>query len=317
MTGGSGFIGTHLTRLLLSEPSVQRITVLDLQPPQVSDPRVIYAPADLRQPINVRLTMPVDVCFHLAALCKEPKYDWDDYFYTNHLGTRHLCAFATRENIQNIVFTSTMMVYRAGERRNKESDCTTPDTAYGISKLLAEEVLQGWAAPGGRILNVIRPGVVFGRGENGNFLRLYNALRRATFAYIGRSSTVKACIYVKDLCRLMRLLASSPEPRGTFNAAFPTPLTIREICETFCAVFGITRSIPTIPFRLALLAGYCGDLANAVGISTGLHHRRIEKLYYSTDIAVDEMLNTGFRPAYDLAKGLIEWRDECLPEELY
>jgi GlcNAc-P-P-Und epimerase len=316
VTGGSGFIGTHLTRLLLSESCVRMITVLDLQPPQISDPRVNYIHADLRHPINQRLSAAVDVCFHLAALCKEPQYGWEDYFLTNHIGTQHLCEFATRENIRNIVFASTMMVYRAGERRSKESDCAAPDTAYGISKLLAEAVLEKWSAVGGRTLHIVRPGVVFGRGESGNFTRLYKALKSRRFAYVGRSSTRKACIYVKDLCRFMRFLAESSEGLGPYNLALPNPVTIREICETFCAVFELKPKIPTVPFRLALLAGYCGDVAHALGGTTDLHHRRIEKLYYSTDIATDAMLDTGFRPGYSLAEGLIEWRDECPPGSL-
>ena len=317
ITGGSGFIGSHLTRLLLSEPFIETITIFDLQPPKVTDPRVIYRATDLRQPIRHELDAPIDICFHLAALCKEPQYDWEEYFRTNHVGTRHLCDFAARTQISKIVFTSTMMVYRAGERSNKETDDTAPDTAYGISKLLAEGVLEKWAGRGERSLQIVRPAVVFGSGENGNFTRLYGALKQGRFAYVGRSDTRKACIYVTDLCRFARLLASSPEADGIYNAAIPNPLTIKEICDTFCAVFKINRWIPTVPFRLALLAGYCGDVAHALGVGVDLHHRRIEEMYYSTDIVADAMLHTGFRPAYSLEDGLVDWRDQCPPGSLY
>lgn len=316
VTGGSGFIGTHLVKLLLSQSNVKTITILDLNPPQIWDPRVHYVHVDLRHPINYHPQSAVGVCFHLAALCKEPQYGWEDYFYTNHVGTQHLCEFAAREDIMTIVFTSTMMVYRAGDRRSKESDCTAPDTAYGISKLLAEAALEKWAAPGDRTLHIVRPGAVFGQGENGNFTRLHNALKTNRFAYVGRSSTRKACIYVTDLCRFLLFLAESSEMRGTYNAAIPNPLTIREICDTFCKVFEFRALIPTVPFRLALLVGYCGDFAQSLGFITSLHHRRIEKLFYSTDIATDAMLHTGFRLAYSLAEGLVEWREQCSPGSL-
>jgi nucleoside-diphosphate-sugar epimerase len=316
VTGGSGFIGTHLLLTLLSEPSVKRITVMDLCRPQIEDPRVDYVRADLREPLDYHLKVAADVCFHLAALCKEPKFGWEDYFLTNHIGTRHLCEFAARENISNIVFTSTMMVYRAGERRSRECDCTAPDTAYGISKLLAEATLEKWAMIGGRTLHIVRPGVVFGLGERGNFTRLYEALKKGRFAYVGRSSTRKACIYVKDLCCFMRLLADLPNVLGTYNAALPETATIKEICETFCKVFELRNRIPTVPYRLALIAGYCGEVLQGLGVCTALHHRRIEKLFYSTDIATDAMLDTGFRPSYTLAEGLTEWRDQCFPGAL-
>jgi Nucleoside-diphosphate-sugar epimerases len=317
ITGGSGFIGTHLIRLLLSLPSIERITVIDLVPPQVQDSRISFIPVDLRKPVDVKLDSSPDICFHLAALCKEPKYGWDDYFLTNHIGTKHLCDFAEREGVRTILFTSTMMVYRAGEHRYCETDATAPDTAYGISKLLAESVLEKWAAANCGKLLIVRPGVVFGRGEQGNFTRLWRAIQNHRFAYVGRSDTVKANIYVKDLSRFLIFLASSNEAgSGVFNAAMLEPVTIREICETICRVRGIHRIVPTIPFRLALLAGYMGEIANAVGIETGLHHRRIEKLFYSTDISADAMVQSGFTLNYNLASALVDWWSDCSRGEI-
>ena len=54
-----------------------------------------------------------------------------------------------------------------------------------------------------RQLLIVRPGVVFGKGENGNFTRLYWAIRGHKFAYPGRKDTIKACIYVKELVRFL------------------------------------------------------------------------------------------------------------------
>ena len=45
--------------------------------------------------------------------------------------------------------------------------------------------------------------MVFGKGENGNFTRLYWAIRGHKFAYPGRKDTIKACIYVKELVRFL------------------------------------------------------------------------------------------------------------------
>lgn len=47
------------------------------------------------------------------------------------------------------------------------------------------------------------PGVVFGKGENGNFTRLYWGIRGGKFFYPGRKDTIKACIYVKELVCFM------------------------------------------------------------------------------------------------------------------
>ena len=81
----------------------------------------------------------------------------------------------------------------------------TPNTAYGISKLVAEKIHEKWQNGDAtqRQLTIVRPGVVFGKGENGNFTRLYWAIRGHKFAYPGRKDTIKACIYVKELVRFM------------------------------------------------------------------------------------------------------------------
>jgi GlcNAc-P-P-Und epimerase len=144
ITGGSGFIGSHLINYLLLESRYQRIYVLDLIPPAIADEKIVYKKCGIRNPIDLNLGEDNLVCYHLAALCKEPGYDWEDYFYTNHVGTLNLIEFCEHVSISNIIFTSTMMVFRAGEERISENSITAPDTGYGISKLLAENALMCW-----------------------------------------------------------------------------------------------------------------------------------------------------------------------------
>ncbi len=141
ITGGSGFIGTHLIYHLLATKRFNKLYVLDLKAPQVVSPDVTYVQCDIRQPIAVDIAEQCDTCYHLAALCKEPGYEWDEYFETNYSGTVNVCDYAEKIGIKNIIFTSTMMVFQAGEKRNDEEALTAPDTAYGMSKLLAELAL--------------------------------------------------------------------------------------------------------------------------------------------------------------------------------
>lgn len=70
-----------------------------------------------------------------------------------------------------------MKVFKAGEKTNEEESLTTPNTAYGTSKLLAEEILFNWknSNPDHR-LRIIQPRVDFGKGEKNNFTKLHNVL---------------------------------------------------------------------------------------------------------------------------------------------
>jgi GlcNAc-P-P-Und epimerase len=195
-----------------------------------------------------------------------------------------------------------MMVYRAGEVRRSEDSLTAPDTAYGMSKLLAEREVNDWVLRSlGRRAHTIRPGVAFGKWENGNFTRLYRSLKGRTFAYVGRSDTIKACVYVKDVVRALLFLADRTSKQEVFNLALPTPITISEICQSMQTVCGLgERKIPVVPFRLALTAGYWGEALDGIGIRIPIHHRRIEKLRQATDISSDAITAAGFEYVFDL-----------------
>lgn len=318
ITGGSGFIGTHLIEYLLKEVRFSKIYVLDKRKPVIACNGVEYINCDINSSVSIEKLNNCDTCYHLAALCKEPGYKWDEYFATNYTGTKNVCDLAERIDIKNIIFTSTMMVFRSGELRNNEEALTAPDTAYGMSKLLAELTLKEWLAKSTeRRLRIVRPGVVFGRGESANYTRLYNALKKHRFAYMGRKETVKGSIYVKDLVRFLEYVTDDHFDRTTYNLVYPTALTIEEICKAMVEVFKFNKRIPVVPYKLALLGGYLFEFLSKLGLKTNIHHRRIQKLYYSTDISADRAMESGFNLKYSLKEALLDWQKDCLPNDLY
>lgn len=249
---------------------------------------------------------------HLAAVCKEPGYPWRDYYANNADATRRLCRAADRAGVENIIFTSTMMTFAAGPERRSESDFCDPDTAYGCSKLQAEEILRAWqAARPGRRLRIIRPGVVFGPGDEGNVRRLIRALHRRRFAYIGRRDTVKGCVYIKDLVRLLVQLIDDDGPHDTYHAVYPQPTTIQDIVEAINLAWEWKRRPPTVPYQPALAAAAPFALIDPLGTRFGVHPRRIQKLYLDTNISAERLADIAFTPQYSLAEALIDWRKEC------
>ena len=162
---------------------------------------------DIRKPIENLPFTPTedDVIFNFAAVHRTPGHEDHEYFETNIRGAENVVAFAEKWNIKKIVFTSSIAPYGAAEELKKETTLPTPNTAYGISKLVAEKIHEKWQNDDAthHQLTIVRPGVVFGKGENGNFTRLYWAIRGHKFAYPGRKDTIKACIYVKELVRFL------------------------------------------------------------------------------------------------------------------
>lgn len=115
---------------------------------------------------------------------------------------------------------------------------------------MAEKIHTIWQAKNSseRQLTIVRPGVVFGKGENGNFTRLYWGLRGRKFMYPGRKDTVKACIYVKELvCFMLYRLEHHEQGVELYNCTFEPAYTIEQIVATMNKVTGLNRTAPLIP----------------------------------------------------------------------
>ena len=106
-----------------------------------------------------------DVIFNFAAVHRTPGHEDHEYFETNIRGAENVEAFAEKWNIKKIVFTSSIAPYGAAEELKKEPTLPTPNTAYGISKLVAEKIHEKWQNDDAthHQLTIVRPGVVFGK----------------------------------------------------------------------------------------------------------------------------------------------------------
>lgn len=168
VTGSAGFIGGALVSHL--RESGRPVVGLDRNAKPAADSLRL----DLTTITEEDFPRPApSTIVHLAALSKEPGFPWRDYFANNAEATRRLCQVADKAGVQNIVFTSSMMAFASGPWRRSETDFGDADTAYGSSKLQAEEILRTWQAEKrGRRLRIVRPGVVFGPGDQGNMRRL-------------------------------------------------------------------------------------------------------------------------------------------------
>ncbi len=309
VTGAAGFIGRHVIRQLRNAKPGAFVIGLDRRPDpdRMCDEWVQLDIGDsgLASAVGRRPTHIV----HLAAICREPGYEWREYFRENAQGTESLVAAARLWDTRSIVYTSTMMVFSAGPFRREESDFCDPDTAYGTSKLLGEHALLRWRAEStNRRVRIARPGVVFGPGDYGNMVRLIRALHARRFAYVGRRSTVKGCIYVKDLVALLLLLLTDSGKHTVYHAVYPHPTRISDIVSAICRAWGISRSPAVVPYWVAMLLAAPFGMLDPTGRRFGIHPRRIQKLFMDTHLAADRLSDIGFMFEFPLDLAFVDWR---------
>lgn len=306
ITGASGFIGSHLINLIREEDKDSRIVALDIVK-NAHEGKAEYVYCDVRNEITLDYEPCADdVIFNLAAVHRTPGHPDYEYFETNIRGAENVCDFARKHGIKRIVFTSSIAPYGAAEDAKEETTLPTPNTPYGISKLVAEKIHEMWAAEDKeRQLTIVRPGVVFGLGENGNFTRLYNGLKSRKFAYPGRKDTIKACIYVKDLVGFMMYkLENHGCGVERYNCTFEPAFTIEQIVETMKCVSGMKRFVPLIPSWVLMPAA---AVIGFFGAPMGICPARVRKLMISTNIIGKKMQASGYKFKYTLSEAIQDW----------
>lgn len=322
--GGSGFIGTHLINLLKQEDSENNNKIYNLDivmPGEVGVvPGVVeriegveYVRCDVRKPINLDFQPTEnDIIFNLAAVHRTPGHHDKEYFETNIQGAVNVTAFAELYNINKILFTSSIAPYGAAEDLKKEDSLTMPNTPYGISKLIAEKTHEIWQSKSKeRALIIFRPGVVYGKGEHGNFTRLYWGQRKRYFFYPGRKNTIKACIYVKELVRFIKYQIIDNNYSGVhiYNCTYEPAYTIEHICNEMQKATGMKRYIPLIPAWILTVASII--LLPLGGKKLGLHPARVKKLMVSTNICGIKMKECGYEFYYSFEETLCDWYKDC------
>jgi nucleoside-diphosphate-sugar epimerase len=314
--GGAGFIGSHLLAKLAESGEYSVLVSLDIREPRFSVNGVSYRCHDVRHPIPEGICQGVTELYNLAAVHVTPGHEDWEYFWTNILGAINCCAYAVTFGCQTILFTSSISVYGPSELPRDEDAALTPNTSYGMSKMIAEAVHEHWHRQQSRShLIIVRPAVIYGYRERGNFTRLARSLKRRTFIYPGRRDTIKSCGYVEDLVTSMRWAVALKRQRIVYNFAHPERYTMEDICVSFAKVAGYREPKLTLPLPLMHSAAMIFEMINRFGIHTSINRSRIAKLHHSTNVVPSRLNELGFRGWSTLSEGLRRWRSMSLSGE--
>jgi nucleoside-diphosphate-sugar epimerase len=302
VTGGSGFIGSHLHNYLEHD----RIVNLDLEEPDF-DYRSTYIKGDVCDPkILAKALVGCDAIWSMAAAHKDFGISRDEYFAINEFGTQLLTEAATAAGIKQFIFFSSVAVYGDSNEPRTEGSPTTPSNDYGASKLAAERVLEAWAAEdASRQVLIIRPVVVYGERNLANVHRLMKQIDKGQYVNIGSGTNIKSIAYGKNLVQaVLFLLDHMTSGVSVYNYADEPQLTSRVIGETIAVALGKSKPM-TLPYWLVYAMALPFDLIKKItGKDLPISSNRVQKFTTPTHFKAEKIHATGFKPSFTNIEGL-------------
>ena len=214
VTGGTGFVGAQLVRVLASDPSCS-VRVLARRPAADLPGRAIATVADLAGPDSTWAGSldGANAVVHLAArvhvMRDRARDPIDEFRRINVDGTMALASQAARAGVRRFVFVSSVKVHgEAGCFR--ETDRLAPTDPYGVSKLEAELELRDLQARTGMEIVVVRPPLVYGPGVRANFRSLVKAVQRGIPLPFGAAQNRRSLVSRQNLVDFLRTCLIHP-----------------------------------------------------------------------------------------------------------
>jgi dTDP-alpha-D-glucuronic acid decarboxylase len=258
VTGGCGFIGSHLAEALVR--SGDEVIVFDAAPPPDGrDGSIRYVQGDVRDEAALAglVTAGTDVVYHLSAIVGVDRYLTvpADVVEINLLGTLNLLRLAQAAGAK-VVLASTSEVYGKNPATpwHEDSDRVLGSTAvdrwsYSTSKALAEHLTFAYIRQYGLRASIVRYFNVYGPRQRPAYVvsrSVHRALRGlAPEVYDGGAQT-RCFTYIDDAVRGTMLAGNSPKADGEhFNIGSDRESTVAEVVSAICELTGVP--VPAAP----------------------------------------------------------------------
>ena len=250
VTGGSGFVGSNIARLLRARG--ESVRVLDIWKDESQSPDIEFVMADINDRDAVAKAMQgVSYVHHNVALVPLSKAG-QKYWTVNVDGTRTALEAAKAAGVRMFCHMSSSAVFGSPAVMPITNDTPLqPIEIYGRAKLAAEELVKQ-AGREGMPVSVVRPRTIVGPGRLGIFEILFDWIKDGANIYIiGPGTFPFQFIHVDDLAEVS-ILSTLQERPGLFNAGTDRFGTLREDLGALIVHAGSPSRIKSLPVWLAI-----------------------------------------------------------------
>lgn len=303
VTGANGFVGRHLVATLVQRGFAvkQAVRGHGLESALVGE---VHAVGNIGPDTDWDAALDqVDVVVHLAARAHRLGDGTTDpagkYKSTNVLGTERLARQAAAKDVRRLVYLSSIGV---NGKQNvsgvfTERDPPSPQDAYASSKWEAEKVLGAVTHETGLEVVILRPPLVYGPGNPGNFFRLLKLVSSGWPLPFRAFNERRSLVFVGNLVDAIIHCAIHPDAAGqTYLVKDGEDISTSELVQRLTGLMGRSSRLFSFPPSLLRWMG------RAIGKSAD-----IDRLLNSL-ILDDSKIRTalGWKPPFSLANGLSE-----------
>lgn len=256
LTGGAGFIGSHVLDALLDDG--HEVVVVDngRRPHRDDVEHMSVAITDLgsmREAVRGS-----DFVFHLAAV-SDVNVAFDDplgCIESNIKGTGTVLEASRLEKVGRVIFASTVWIYSGsrGDEVHEDSPFFIPDAGhvYTSSKIACELLFHDYQKLYGLPFTVLRYGIPYGPRMRDTLvipIFIKKALRGEPMTVMGDGQQHRNFVFVRDLARAHLLAMGGAAENQIFNLEGREQITVRQVAETIERFVGETASIDWVPAR--------------------------------------------------------------------
>lgn len=252
ITGGAGFIGSHVAERLMSLG--HEVVVLDDLSggfvENVPEGATLIEGSILDEELIDHLFRKYNFryIYHLAAYAAEGLSHFIRRFnYRNNLiGSVNLINAAVNYDVECFVFTSSIAVYGAGQSPMTEEMTPIPEDPYGIAKLAVEQDLKASHEMFGLDYIIFRPHNVYGERQNiGDRYRnvvgifMNQLLRGEPMSIFGDGTQMRAFTHINDVAPIIAASVDCPSARNEiFNVGADEPYKVNDLAQIVATIMG-------------------------------------------------------------------------------
>ena len=292
VTGGRGFIGSHLIKTMV-EQGEEVVVLTSQQLPLSTQKGIKYVYGDITKEESLHdifRTNNIDGIFHLAAVGNAMLSDKNPKKFNdiNINGTLNILKAANEAEVDNVVFSSSSLVYgRVDDEMVSENSTLNPLTPYAVSKIAGEFYCKMFAELYGMNIAILRYFNVYGPGQDASsefaaaIPKFIHLIRRHESPVIyGDGTQERDFVYVEDIVSA-NLLAMNNSSIGTYNVGMGKSHSLNQIVKTIMDVSGIEVDISYTESRGNEVRKVVSDISNA-------------------------RKDLGYQPKYDIYQGIKE-----------